>query len=221
MRCYNSQNGRWVNRDPIWFPANHSLPVFNVSFYPKNEGGFAELFSETVSLVCFVSNNPLNVHDFLGLASDAHEPGGPWHPPVGVSTKCTQSDSCQSIFRKMSLLSEMIVSHQGWICQAPPFKQTPGHQEELDNYWRAYANCGSLWYLKQCPGTPPLLDGSPHRNSCKTTSICEDGRCKQVVVVAGKTAATCVGAYVLYKIAIGCAGYFSGGPIGACIALGY
>ena len=104
----------------------------------------------------YLSNSPLVNYDIIGLAG-----GGPWHPPEGVKFACKWTDPCASLFGKMTLLAKMIHSHVGWDCLAPEGRGGGRHATEIADLYRAFANCGGIWYRKGCPGFPPLLDPYP------------------------------------------------------------
>lgn len=118
----------------------------------------------------------------------------------------------------MTVLARMITSHTGWDCLAPPGRGGGRHSEEIANLWAAYANCGALWYGKNCPGFPPTLDPYPEKK-CERWNICEDGQCKPVLVAVGATAAACAVGYGVYKVVRTCAAGAVAGPAGACVSL--
>jgi RHS repeat-associated protein len=99
----------------------------------------------------YVGGNPLSFADPKGLD------GGPYHPPAGVSTRCTRFDSCPALRGKMWVLKRMIDSHQGWDWNNPSPMGGGRHAEEIDNLWRAYARCQVL-YEEKCREKCPAPD---------------------------------------------------------------
>jgi RHS repeat-associated protein len=133
-RYRDASGGRFIQADPIGFDAG------DLSLYVLNK------------------NNPLSYTDPRGLAADPyHTPGGPYHPPVGVKLRCTRFDSCPALRGKMFVLKRMIDSHQGWDWHNPPPRGGGAHAEDIDNLWRAYARCQSL-YEEKCRQACPTPD---------------------------------------------------------------
>lgn len=129
FRDYNPVIGRYIESDPIGIldGANH--------------------------LYAYVGNNPVNWIDLLGL-----EPGGPYHPPAGVHVRCNESDSCSKLQGKMQQILRMIQSHTGWDQNVPRPRGGNRHAHpEIDDLWRAYARCQSIYINKcqQCGGNSP------------------------------------------------------------------
>ena len=129
-RDYDPSTGRYIESDPIGI-----------------KGG--------LDTYVYVDDNPINDWDQFGLA-----PGGPYHPPAGVSLKCTGDDSCPMLKAKMWLLMRMIQSHQLWDWINPPPRGGGRHAQEIADLWRAYANCQSL-QAKVCKSCPPPPPGTP------------------------------------------------------------
>jgi uncharacterized protein RhaS with RHS repeats len=102
----------------------------------------------------YANNSALDVTDMFGLA------GGPYHPPDGVSTRCTWVDSCPELEGKMFILRRMINSHQGWDWNNPPPRGGNRHAQEIADLWRAYARCFSIYFAK-CTGNCPFSGPSP------------------------------------------------------------
>jgi RHS repeat-associated protein len=125
-RWYDAQQGRFISEDPV---------------------GFA---SGDTNLYAYVDNEPINNEDPLGLARRG---GGPYHPPEGVSTSCTQGDSCGSLQGKMWALMRMIKSHQGWDRVMPKPRGGGRHALEIAELWRAWAKCQAL-YESKCNNKP-------------------------------------------------------------------
>lgn len=130
-RFYNSDTGRWLNRDPI-----------------EEEGGN--------NLYGFVSNSPTYYIDILG---HGNSPGGPYHPPNNVTLGCKPGDPCHRLQAKMWVLQKMIASHTGWDRIAPPPHKGGGrHAKEIADLWRAFAKCQALAAAKKCkPPKPPSI----------------------------------------------------------------
>jgi RHS repeat-associated protein len=138
-RVYNPSTGLWPNRDPIGEMGFEAIrrPMLNE-------------YTDVPNLYAFVLNEPLNKVDYFGLA-----PGGPYHPPSGVSLSCDQSDSCGRIRAKMTILMRMIASHTGWDRNMPPPRGGRRHSDEIDDLWRAYAKCQEIHYAKNCRDPRP------------------------------------------------------------------
>jgi len=138
-RVYNPSTGRWPNRDSIGELGFEAIrrPMLNE-------------YTDVPNLYAFVLNEPLNKVDNFGLA-----PGGPYHPPSGVSLSCDQSDSCGRIRAKMTILMRMIASHTGWDRNIPPPRGGRRHSDEIDDLWRAYAKCQEIHYAKNCQDPRP------------------------------------------------------------------
>ena len=81
--------------------------------------------------------------------------GGPYHPPEGVSTRCTDADTCPEIQGKLQVLKRMIDSHEGWDRHMPSPRGGGRHAAEIADLWRAYARCQSLWKTKDCDNCKP------------------------------------------------------------------
>jgi RHS repeat-associated protein len=148
-RTYNPAIGKYIQSDPIGL-----------------RGG--------INTYAYVLSNPLLFSDRYGL-----EPGGPYHPPEGVHTSCKQSDSCAQLRGKMDQLMRMINSHEGWDRNNPSPRGGGRHAEEIAGFWRAYANCQSIYQEK----------------NCDKDEVCDDS-CKErvaTVVIAGGAA------YVIYR----------------------
>jgi RHS repeat-associated protein len=136
---YDPSLQRWINRDPI------GEPGFETTRRPLvNE------YADGPNLYAFVLNGPLNEVDYCGLS-----PGGPYHPPSGVSLSCDPSDSCGRIGAKMTLLMRMIASHTGWDRTMPPPRGGRRHADEIADLWRAYAKCQALHAAKNCQDPRP------------------------------------------------------------------
>lgn len=129
-RWYDSRQGRFLSEDPIEF-----------------DGGGANFYAYT-------DNDPVNSNDPLGLQGNRRGGGGPYHPPDGVSTRCTNGDSCPTLQGKMFLLMRMINSHTGWDRHVPSPRGGNRHAAEIADLWRAYANCQAI-YARNCPRRNP------------------------------------------------------------------
>jgi len=116
-----------------------------------------------VNAYTYVNGNSIKWIDILGL----HAPGGPWHPPDGVSTGCTVFDDCSMLSNKMRLLKKMIASHIVWdITNA-----TNRHAVEIADLENTYNKCVAL-----------------HQKKCTDSSSSCGGECKQVIEVIGDAA---------------------------------
>ncbi len=95
-----------------------------------------------INMFGYVDGNPENSHDSLGLSGS--RPGGPYHPPNNVSTKCRPGDSCTKIIGKLWVLATMITSHTLWDRRAGSAR----HATEIADLWTQYAKCLSMAYDK-------------------------------------------------------------------------
>jgi hypothetical protein len=95
----------------------------------------------------YVNNEPTDLVDTLGLSGS--RPGGPYHPPTGVKTKCREGDSCEQIKGKMWVLGRMIDSHTGWDFAVAPPNGGGRHAGEIADLWIQFAECQAM-YQKQC-----------------------------------------------------------------------
>jgi RHS repeat-associated protein len=133
-RYYDPQTGRFVSEDP---------------------GGFVG----GIDMYAYVTNNPANLIDPFGLQG-----GGPYHPPAGIHTKCTEDDSCSVIKGKMWLLQRMIASHTGWDRIMPRPRGGNKHSQDIADLWKQLAECQALAAVKckDCdPKKPPNFPPVP------------------------------------------------------------
>jgi hypothetical protein len=128
-RYYDPQIGRFISEDPSDFGGG-------VNFYD------------------YVGNNAVNLIDPTGLSGS--RPGGPYHPPNGVHTKCLPTDSCSALSGKMWVLQRMIASHTVWDYIMPKPRGGNRHQPEISDLWVQLGQCINL-YFKNCKNncTPP------------------------------------------------------------------
>ncbi|HEY9286291.1 MAG TPA: RHS repeat-associated core domain-containing protein, partial [Pyrinomonadaceae bacterium] len=129
-RWYDPNQGRFISEDPIGY-----------------DGGGANFYA-------YVNNDPVNFNDPLGMQGKRGGGGGPYHPPAGVSLRCTNADSCSALQGKMMILMRMINSHQGWDRHVPKPRGGNRHAGEIADLWRAYANCQAI-YARKCPPRNP------------------------------------------------------------------
>jgi RHS repeat-associated protein len=122
FRDYEPGGGRYIESDPIGL-----------------DGG--------ISTYGYVTGNPLIAIDELGLSG--RKSGGPYHPPVGVKTKCRASDTCSSATGKAWVLMRMITSHQGWDWRNPLPRGGNRHAREIRDLWVQYAECAAI-AAKKC-----------------------------------------------------------------------
>jgi RHS repeat-associated protein len=119
FRDYDPALGRYVESDPIGLQAG-------------------------LNTYLYVSGNPLGLVDPKGLSGST--PGRPYHLPFQV--RRTRFDSCPVLRGKMWAIKRMIDSHQGWDWHNPSPMGGGRHAEEIDNFWKAYARCQSLYEAK-------------------------------------------------------------------------
>jgi RHS repeat-associated protein len=79
MRDYDPAVGRYVESDPIGL-----------------DGG--------LNTYAYVGGSPIEEFDVRGLAGS--KSGGPWHPPLGIKTKCRPSDGCPQLRQRFGFLRE-------------------------------------------------------------------------------------------------------------------
>jgi len=140
-RYFDPQTGRFLSEDPTGFL-----------------GG--------INLYAYVDNNATNVVDAFGLQG-----GGPWHPPAGVHTKCTEDDSCPVIKGKTWILQRMIASHTGWDRMMSRPRGGNKHSQDIADLWKQLAECQALaaekckdcdkqpnWKPVPIPIVGPILD---------------------------------------------------------------
>ena len=132
-RYYDSNVGRFVSEDPVHFGGG-------VNFYD------------------YVNNRVTGFVDPMGLSGS--KPGGPYHPPVGVHTKCLPTDDCSTLAGKMWILTRMINSHQGWDRNVPRPRGGNRHAPEIAQLWVQYAECYDL-YLQKCQTSCPRPGSQP------------------------------------------------------------
>ncbi len=217
-RFYSPQLGRWLSKDPL---IENAYERYIRLFSPEVANFMLRLLltgSDESNTYSAFGNDAVGAVDHLGWASRRGGGGGPWHPPDGVHMKCDKGDTCAEIEAKMTLLAKAISSHTGWECLAPERHRNPGHWEEIDNLWTAYADCSTLWYMKNCPGSPPLVPAVAPKK-CEKVNLCIDGSCQTTVVAVGATAVACAIGYGVYKVLKTCVttgvGAVLGGPPGA------
>jgi RHS repeat-associated protein len=95
----------------------------------------------------YANDRPEDLIDPSGLSGS--RPGGPYHPPSGVSTKCLPTDSCSTLNGKMYLLTRMIISHTGWDWTMSSPRGGGRHAIEIGQLWSQYAECANQ-YAKKC-----------------------------------------------------------------------
>jgi len=127
-RWYDAQQGRFISEDPIGFDNGET------NFY------------------AYVENDPIGFNDPMGLQRGGG--GGPYHPPAGVSLRCSSGDSCSALQGKMAVLMRMINSHQGWDRHVPRPRGGNRHAGEIADLWRAYARCQAI-FASKCPEKDP------------------------------------------------------------------
>jgi RHS repeat-associated protein len=120
-RYYDAQIGRFISEDPVRFRGGPN-------FYD------------------YVNSEPTDLIDPSGLSGS--RPGGPYHPPAGVKTKCRESDSCEQIKGKIWILGRMIDSHTGWDTALPSPRGGNRHAAEIAALWIQLAECQALYQSK-------------------------------------------------------------------------
>jgi RHS repeat-associated protein len=107
-----------------------------------------------INLYAYVGDNPILENDSTGLS------GGPYHPPKGIKTSCTNADSdCPLILGKLQLLERMILSHAGWDRHVPSPRGGARHAQEIFELGLAWLNCLDIYQrnCKDCPPPPETL----------------------------------------------------------------
>lgn len=77
-----------------------------------------------------------------------HAPGGPYHPPKGIRTRCTYADTCPMLETKMNFKIMMIAAHVSWIKDHP--KDKANHPEEVSNEMASLDKCREIYEAKKC-----------------------------------------------------------------------
>jgi RHS repeat-associated protein len=154
-RWYRGEWGRYTQADPIALLAFPSSTVVGSSIYE------------------YANNDPLDYIDPDGQSGS--RPGGPYHPPRNVKTKCRMGDTCSTLKGKIWLLDRMLSSHTGWDQNVPSPRGGGRHAIEIAELWTQKAQCEAIYEV-----------------SCKKHS-CDS--CKQVgAVVLGAGAG-----YIAYR----------------------
>jgi RHS repeat-associated protein len=128
------------------FDSETGLYFYRARYYDPTAGRFLSEdplgFLGGIDLYAYVGNNATNFLDSLGLQ------GGPWHPPAGIHTKCTEDDSCPVIKGKIWVLQRMIDSHTGWDRIMPRPRGGNKHSQEIADLWKQLAECQALEPIK-------------------------------------------------------------------------
>jgi len=114
---------------------------------------------QTLNRYAFVTGRPISLIDPFGFGG--HTPGGPYHAPDEVKTRCKKKDTCQQLKAKMWILQRMINSHQGWDNHMPPPRGGGRHNTDIADLWRGWARCQSIYYSKGCGGIA-VMNPSPN-----------------------------------------------------------
>lgn len=114
FRDYDAGSGRYAESDPI-------------GLY----GG--------INTFSYAEGDPLGLIDPAGLSGS--RPGGPYHPPLNVKTKCRPTDTCGSASGKAWVLWRMITSHQGWDWRNAPPRGGGRHHTEIRDLWIQFGEC--------------------------------------------------------------------------------
>jgi RHS repeat-associated protein len=128
-RVYLPEIGRWISEDPAGISADPNL-------------------------YSYVSNSPMSWVDMLGEYK--HKPGGPYHPPEGVKTKCRETDTCSQIIGKLWILGRAIHSHEGWIKHHP--NDPADHGTELEQFRKQFWDCAEMFQRKCKPSCPDCME---------------------------------------------------------------
>jgi len=91
-----------------------------------------------------------------------HQKGGPYHPPTGVTIRCSDQDSCATLLGKIYLFEKAILSHEGWDANHPG----DAHAVEIGDFYRGLVRCYKIFErkCKACP-TTPLNSYAPAKSS--------------------------------------------------------
>jgi RHS repeat-associated protein len=79
-----------------------------------------------------------------GAPRTGHSRSGPWHPPLGTKTKCTDKDSCAAVRGKIALLATLIGGHI-WF----DFRHYSCHDQDINQYGTQMADCLAM-AIKAC-----------------------------------------------------------------------
>jgi RHS repeat-associated protein len=153
FRCYRSGWGRYTQADPL--ADELTLPFVGLNLY------------------AYGNDDPIDIIDPEGLSGS--KPGGPYHPPDGVHTKCEHGDTCQQIRNKIWVLRRMIDSHAGWDRTMPRPRGGNRHSQEIEQLWKQYARCQEL-----------------------EPEACKENKCDACKKVAAGVAAVGTG-YIIYR----------------------
>lgn len=83
--------------------------------------------------------------------------GGPYHPPKGLSTSCSMTDTCSSLSLKINYLRHTIKRHEEWDRDNPrPGYPRGRHYDEIQDLRRALVNCLQIAKTK-CTGQPVVV----------------------------------------------------------------
>jgi len=146
----NHAGGTGTLTNPFQYTAREFEPetghyYYRARYYDTPTGRFLSedpvRFVQAINFYPYVANDPVDLVDPTGLSA------GPKEPRVG--THCYETDSCSILLGKMELLQKTIKSHSGWDWHVPAPRGGWRHAEEIANYWRAWANCQSI-YLSKC-----------------------------------------------------------------------
>lgn len=130
-RYYDANAGRFLSEDPLGFHGT------DAQFY------------------AYVVNSPASLVDPYGLQ---HRPGGPWHPGLGVKSRCNKTDTCPELLEKIEINAHIVASHRLFDAG-----HGSDHSVDIGNYGRALARCINFFHEKcDNPGTPcPQPEPSP------------------------------------------------------------
>ena len=170
-RYYEPGVGRYLRVDPIGF-----------------KGGF--------NLFLYALNNPTIYLDNLGLE---HKPGGPYHPPDGVSIGCKRTDSCTELSKKMNYLKHTIDSHINWDKD----HDTDRHSQDINELQNAYNTCVAI-----------------HQDKCSNKQKEKECECEKTATkVVATTAVVGTTVIVIYKLVKICILTAAGGPAGFAVGV--
>ncbi|MBL8066728.1 MAG: RHS repeat-associated core domain-containing protein, partial [Chthonomonadaceae bacterium] len=142
QRYYDSNQGRWLNRDPIGYAGGVNVygycgsgPVGRVDPSGLNwiPPGYVPLDGKLVPL--------------------------PWHPPSGVQIRWSPLDDCEATMAKLRIVEKMINTHMQWDWNVPAPRGGGRHKGEIAELWKVWGDLQN-WASVVCHETPCFTSGN-------------------------------------------------------------